>query len=295
MSAETVDLEYRDWLKRCLLRRGYDNSGLAAAWGLDRTAVSKVLAGTRRLLVTNLFEAFEYLGEQPPGVTVVSSLDGENIDLLYAKWFADNFNKKGAKAELARLWGVDPATVSKAASGRRPLTAVEAIVAARMFKSNPPGLELDRVQVSGPRLSEKLAAGIAREPSSRDDVPYLIEPDPDFPHADLHVYQVDGHCMDGRKPRPIIKGDLVACVQLKDIRGPKKAVIVDGALVVVRHEMMTKMYEWTLRSVKWENGGITLSCETARKKKIEPLHLDSLSENGAVRVIALARRIISNI
>ena len=160
---------------------------------------------------------------------------------------------------------------------------------------NPRGLELERLQVSGPRLSEMLAAGVAREHTGRDDIPYLIEPDPDFPGADLHVYQADCPCMEGRKPRPIIKGDLVACVQIKDIRGPKKTVIVDGSLVVVRHELMPKMYEWTLRTVKWENGGISLSCETLRRKKIEPMRLSSLSDTGPIRIIALARRVISRI
>lgn len=293
MNASDVDMAYRDWLKQGLGRPGYDNSGLAAAWGLERTAVSKVLSGVRRLLVVNVFQAYDYLGEHPPGVTVVSRPADGDIDLLYSQWFADNFNRKGEKAELARLWGTDRATVSKAASGRRPLTIVEALLAARMFKSNPPGLELDRMQPSGPRLAEKLAAGVARSPD-RDDSPYLIEPDPEYPHADLRVYRVDGPCMDGRKPRPIIPGDLVAAVLLKDIKGSKKAAITDGSLVVVRSQVAAQMYEWTLRSVKWEDGGITLSCETA-KKKFPPLRLESLSESGFVRIVALARRVISKI
>ena len=53
MNASDVDRAYRDWLKQGLNRQGYDNTGLAAAWGLERTAVSKVLSGVRRLLVVN--------------------------------------------------------------------------------------------------------------------------------------------------------------------------------------------------------------------------------------------------
>jgi hypothetical protein len=295
MNASDVDMAYRDWLKQGLNRQGYDNTGLAAAWGLERTAVSKVLSGVRRLLVVNAFQAYDYLGVHPPGVTVVSRPEDQDIDLLYGRWFAENFDRKGQKAELARLWGTDRATVSKAASGRRPLTMVEAILAARMFKSNPPGLELDRMPVSGPRLAEKLAAGVGRSPTAHEDTPYQIEPDPDYPHADLRVYQVDGPGMDGRKLRPIIPGDLVAAVLLKDIKGSKKAAIPDGSLVVVKQQVAQNMYEWTLRTVKWEGGGIILSCETAKRMKIPPLHLASLSEGGSVKVIALARRVISKL
>lgn len=294
MNAIDVDMTYRDWLKQGLARPGYDNTGLAAAWGLERTAVSKVLSGVKRLLVSDVFKAFDYLGVQPPGLTVVSRPDDGEIDLLYGKWFAENFDRKGEKAELARLWGVDRATVSKAASGRRPLTIVEALLAARMFRSNPPGLELERMQVAGPRLAEKLAAGVARTASAREDVPYLIEPDPDYPEADLRVYQVDGPCMEARKPRPIIPGDLVAAVLLKDVKGSKRSAVVDGSLVIVRAEMAPKLYEWTLRSVKWEDGGITLSCESL-KKGFAPLRVSSISESGPVRIVAVARRVISKV
>lgn len=294
MNANDVDMTYRDWLKQGLSRPGYDNTGLAASWGLERTAVSKVLSGVRRLLVVNLFQAYDYLGIQPPGATIVERPEDGEIDLLYSKWFAENFDRKGQKAELARLWGTDRATVSKAASGRRPLTVVEAILAARMFRSNPPGLELDRMQVSGPRLAEKIGLGVSRSPDSHTDSPYLIEPDPEYPHADLRVYQINGPCMEIRKPRPILPGDLVAGVLLKDIKGSKKSVIVDGSLVVVRSEMSHRMYEWTLRSVKWEGSEIVLSCET-KKKKAAPLRLAGLSDSGPVKVIALARRVITKL
>lgn len=57
---------FQDWIRRGLKKDGKTQQGLAEALSVDRTAVSKLLAGTRQLKADEINKVAAYLGEPPP-------------------------------------------------------------------------------------------------------------------------------------------------------------------------------------------------------------------------------------
>ena len=57
---------YRKWISESLARSGKTQAGLAKALGLERSQVSKILAGTRKIQIEELITIGDYLGERPP-------------------------------------------------------------------------------------------------------------------------------------------------------------------------------------------------------------------------------------
>jgi transcriptional regulator with XRE-family HTH domain len=57
---------FREWVARGLEKEGKDQNGLAAALGVDRTAVSKLIAGKRQLKAEEIEKIAAYLEEAPP-------------------------------------------------------------------------------------------------------------------------------------------------------------------------------------------------------------------------------------
>jgi plasmid maintenance system antidote protein VapI len=61
-----IDLSVTTWLLRCVERKG-DISGLADAWEVDRSTVSKAISIGRALTISELETAARYFGSNPPG------------------------------------------------------------------------------------------------------------------------------------------------------------------------------------------------------------------------------------
>lgn len=59
---------WNKWISDGLKKDGKDQYGLADALGVDRSAVSKLKAGTRQLKADEIAKAAKYLGEPPPMV-----------------------------------------------------------------------------------------------------------------------------------------------------------------------------------------------------------------------------------
>lgn len=57
---------FRTWISEGLKKDGKDHYGLAAALGVDRSAISKLLSGKRQLKADEIERAARYLQEPPP-------------------------------------------------------------------------------------------------------------------------------------------------------------------------------------------------------------------------------------
>lgn len=282
-----ADISYRDWVRSQLKRPGFDYAGLAQAWNLDRTAISKVLTGVRRLLVTNIVSAARYFGEDPHHVAIDPSMDLSAIDRNLTVWLARCCRRKGDMAALAAKWEADRSTVSKAASGGRPLTMGELEIAALHFATNPPGFEFKDVPAGGHRLSHILETGVYREEVATQDKPFVIERDDAYPLADLRIYPVAGRGMDALEPRPILTGDLVVGVLIDQLESADD--IGDGSLVVVRREIEEGTCEWSLRMLSRTMDGLSLAARSATN--FAPLRAKGF-DDPKVQVVALARRVV---
>jgi plasmid maintenance system antidote protein VapI len=57
---------FQEWIAKGLSKAGKDQYGLAAALGVDRSAVSKIINGKRELKAKEIERAANYLDEAPP-------------------------------------------------------------------------------------------------------------------------------------------------------------------------------------------------------------------------------------
>lgn len=138
----------------------------------------------------------------------------------------------------------------------------------------------------------KLAAGVFREVVEHDDgePEYIFdEPDPEFPNARQIAFTVEGDSLNDLKPRPILDGDKVICVDFEDTGLP----LIEGMIVVVQRTRDNGItLEWSAKQVEIHPGRTEFHPRSTNKA-FKPIVYsdDPNADNGErVEVIALVRR-----
>lgn len=138
----------------------------------------------------------------------------------------------------------------------------------------------------------KLAAGVFREVVEHDDgdQEYIFdEPDPEFPNARQVAFTVEGESLNDLKPRPILDGDKLICVDFDDTGLP---LIQDMIVVVQRTRDDGRTLEWSAKQVEIHPGRTEFhprSTNKALKPIVVPDNPDT-DTGERVEVIALVRR-----
>lgn len=71
---------YRDWIEAGLRKPGKGKRKLADALGLDPSAVTRILAGTRQVKLGEVARVAAYLGEAPPGLEAPFEAETDDLD-----------------------------------------------------------------------------------------------------------------------------------------------------------------------------------------------------------------------
>ncbi|WP_325444754.1 helix-turn-helix domain-containing protein [Hansschlegelia sp.] len=125
----------------------------------------------------------------------------------------------------------------------------------------------------------------------------IFEPrDAKFPNARQLAFDVEGDSMNDLKPRPIMPGDRVICVDFDDLEG--RVPLRDGMVVVVEQERDGgHLREWSVKQVELYDDRIEF-CPRSINPKHKPIVIarDPKADNGlTVRVLALVRRITNEV
>lgn len=150
--------------------------------------------------------------------------------------------------------------------------------------------ELSR-PVSIPKAG-KLAAGVFREVIEHHDAEpeYIFdEPDPEYPNARQIAFDVEGDSLNELKPRPILDGDTLICVDFDDTGLP---LLQDMIVVVQRTRDDGLTLEWSAKQVEIHPGRTEYHPRSSNKS-LKPIVVPDApdADNGErVEVIALVRR-----
>ncbi|MEE7478453.1 hypothetical protein MHIMP23_19720 [Methylobacterium hispanicum] len=190
-----------------------------------------------------------------------------------------NGDRKGVTmATLGKLAPVLKTTVGYLAEGEESRLLSEGISHARQAISIP--------------VVGTLAAGVFREVVEHDDAEpeYIFdEPDPEFPNARLVAFTVEGDSLNELKPRPILSGDRLICVDFDDTGLP----LIEGMVVVLQRTRdggLTR--EWSAKQVEIHTGRTEYHPRSSNKN-LKPIvvpdnpHADTGEQ---VEVLALVRR-----
>ena len=138
----------------------------------------------------------------------------------------------------------------------------------------------------------KLAAGVYREVVEHDDgdVEYIFdEPDPEFPNAKQVAFTVEGDSLNDLKPRPILDGDKLICVDFDDTGLP----LIEGMIVVIQRTKDNGLtLEWSAKQVELKAGSTEYHPRSTNKRH-KPIVVpdDPNADTGeVVEAIALVRR-----
>jgi SOS-response transcriptional repressor LexA len=138
----------------------------------------------------------------------------------------------------------------------------------------------------------KLAAGVYREVVEHDDgdVEYIFdEPDPEYPNAKQVAFTVEGDSLNDLKPRPILEGDKLICVDFDDTGLP----LIEGMIVVIQRTRDNGLtLEWSAKQVELHPGRTEYHPRSTNKRhKAIVVPDDPNADTGeVVEVIALVRR-----
>jgi hypothetical protein len=141
-------------------------------------------------------------------------------------------------------------------------------------------------------VAGKLAAGVFREVIEHDDSEpeYIFDdPDPEFPNARLVAFTVEGDSLNELKPRPILDGDRVICVDFEDTGLP----LIEGMVVVIQRTRDGGLtLEWSAKQVEIHPGRTEYHPRSSNKN-LKPIVVpdDPHADTGErVEVLALVRR-----
>ncbi len=125
----------------------------------------------------------------------------------------------------------------------------------------------------------------------------IFEPrDKDFPQARQVAFDVDGDSMNDLKPRPIMPGDRVVCVDYEDLKG--RVPIRDGMVVVVEQVRDGgHLREWSVKQVEYYPDRIEF-CPRSTNPKHKPIvvpHDRQADDGRMVQILALVRRVTNEV
>lgn len=183
----------------------------------------------------------------------------------------------------SRLFGVPKATLLNESVGSSGISEVTAL-----------GQQMLPVRVVG-----TVEAGTFREVDEFDQSEFeeiYDTPDPRFPKARRAAWNVAGDSMDALKPRPILPGDQVICVDFDDLEG--RVPLRDGMVVVVeRTRDGGQTREWSVKQVELYEGRTEFHPRSNNPKHrpivvSHDLHAD---DGQSVQVRAVVRRVVNDI
>lgn len=226
-------------------------------------------------------------------------------------WIREGLKQPGkSQAGLARAMGRAPPAVSNMLSKsgkKRRLLAEEIPVIAAYLGVQPPAVAATsdveliavRDRLVPVRVVGTVEAGAFREVDEFDQSEFeeiYDTPDPKFPNARRAAWTVSGDSMDALRPRPILSGDKVICVDFDDLHG--KVPLRDDMVVVVertRDGGMTR--EWSVKQIEIYDDRTEFHprSNNPRHKPIV-VHHDLHADDGQqVSVLALVRRVVNDI
>ncbi len=190
----------------------------------------------------------------------------------------DGGRKGITMATLGRLAPVLQTTVGYLAEGEESRLLSEGVSGARRPVSIP--------------VVGTLAAGVFREVIEHDDgePEYIFdEPDPEFPSARLMAFTVEGESLNELKPRPVLNGDRLICVNFDDTGLP----LIEGMVVVLQRTRDGGLtLEWSAKQVEIHPGRTEYHPRSSNKN-LKPIVVpdDPHADDGErVEVLALVRR-----
>lgn len=188
-------------------------------------------------------------------------------------------NRQGiSMSTLGALATVLDTTVAYLVEGAESRILTDGVTAAERPKSIP--------------VVGKVAAGVFREVIEHDDGEreYIFdEPDPEFPWARQISFSVEGDSLNDLKPRPILDGDRIICVDFEDTGLP---LTQDMVVVVQRTRDGGLTIEWSAKQVELHPGRTEFHPRSTNKRH-KPIVVPDQPDADAgevVEVLALVRR-----
>ncbi|MCA0343838.1 MAG: XRE family transcriptional regulator [Proteobacteria bacterium] len=223
----------------------------------------------------------------------------------YKKWVIDNLEKPGkSQTGLAKALGLHPSAINKVVSGKRQLKSHEVAGAASYFGEAAPLAEngVDEVSLSRGGMGAGLiagvvAAGVFREVDEFDQserVEIALPRDERFPHARQLVFDCSGDSMNDLKPRPILSGDRLVCIDYSDVE--HLVELKSGMVVVVQRERDGGHFrEWSVKQIElYPDRTEFHPRSTNPKHKPIVIQRDHDVDDGVtVQVIGLVRRVMN--
>ncbi|CUA90182.1 hypothetical protein Ga0061061_111102 [Chelatococcus sambhunathii] len=180
-------------------------------------------------------------------------------------------------------------------------TTVEHLLGEPPVKSSgKPSLALTNAPLVEVKVAGIVEAGAFREAPwfSDEDEPATVATtrDRDFPEVQLVAFDVGGDSMNALKPRPILPGDRVICLDFEDLRG--RLPLRDGMVVVVEQTLDGGHHrEWSVKQIELYEDRTEFhprSTNKAHKPIVVPRVLardPSEEDNRQVKILAIVRRI----
>ena len=149
------------------------------------------------------------------------------------------------------------------------------------------------------RIAGTLEAGAFREVDEfvQLEPVTIFEPrDPRFPNARMMGFDVAGDSMNDLKPRPIIPGDRVVCIDFEDLRG--RVPLRDGMVVVVEQVRDGgHLREWSVKQLEYHADRVEFwpRSTNPKHKPIVVPHNFEADDGRTVSILALVRRVTNEL
>lgn len=216
--------------------------------------------------------------------------------------------------EAARLGGLERSFIVDILTGKKKSvrgqnlsklakaldTTVEFLLAEHTGESSERPLTLSNAPLVEVNVAGTVEAGAFREAPwfSDEDRPASIVTtrDRDFPDVRLVAFDVGGDSMNALKPRPILPGDRIVCLDFEDLRG--RLPLRDGMVVVVEQTLDGGHHrEWSVKQIELYEDRTEFhprSHNQQHKPIVVPRVLardPSEEDHRQVRILAIVRRI----
>lgn len=156
-------------------------------------------------------------------------------------------------------------------------------------------VELVQAFIAGTAAAGTFKAVEDIEADLSDEDNYVVTTrDPDFPQARLIAVRVEGDSMNALKPRPILDGDMLVCVDFDESR----ARLRDGMVVLVQQTRDDgRLREWSVKQIELYDDRVEFHPRsTNRKHKPIVVKRDLEADDGrTVEVLAIIRRIMNEV